>query len=168
MVQSTSEAEQIVKEYISIWNEREYSKIEDVVSESFVMYDPAAIENDTFGVKGEIHGPVALKTFIQKVVEGFPDFHVNILNMLSNNDMVMYEGEITMTHIGDFYWIPPTRRGAKFRYMGMVRIADGKVQEHRVYPPLLEIFRQLELVSPSIIPYLPKLAWRKIKQIIAP
>lgn len=165
MVEITSDSERIMREYIDIWNKREYSKIQDVVSKSFVMYDPAAIDNNASGTKGEIHGPAALKTFIEKVVEGFPDFHVDILNMLSNNDLVMYEGEITMTHTGNFYWVPPTRRGAKFRYMGMVRIANGQVQEHRVYPPLLEIFRQLELTSPAIIPYLPKLVWAKIKQI---
>lgn len=151
---------------MDIWNKREYSKIPDVVSESFVMYDPAAIDNEAPGPKGEVHGPDDLETFIRKVVTGFPDFHIDILNMLSNENMVMYEGKITMTHNGDFYWIPPTGQGAKFRYMGMIRIRDGKVQEHRVYPPLLEIFEQLELTSPALIPYLPKLIRGKIKQTI--
>lgn len=165
MAQPSSEAEQIMREYISIWNEREYSKIPDLVSESFIMYDPAAIENGVSRTKGEIHGPVALKRFIRKVVAGFPDFHVDILNMFSKDSMVMYEGEITMTHTGYFYWIPPTGQGAKFRYMGMIRIVNGKVQEHRVYPPLLEILNQFDLISPMIIPYLPKLAWGKVKQL---
>lgn len=166
MVEITSESERIMREYIEIWNKREYSKIQNVVSKSFVMYDPAAIDDNASGTKGEIHGPAALKTFIQKVVEGFPDFRVDLLKTSSNNEIVMYEGKITMTHNGNFYWIPPTERRAQFRYMGMVRIADGKVQEHRVYPPLLEIFRQLELLSPAILPYLPKLIWAKIKQIV--
>jgi predicted ester cyclase len=167
MAKKMPEVEQIAEEYINIWNERKYSKIPDVVSESFVMYDPAAIENKMSRNKGEIHGPSDLKMFIQNVVTGFPDFHVDIMNILSDSDTVMYDGEITMTHMGHFYWIPPSGRGAKFRYMGMIRIVDGKVQEHRVYPPLLEISRQLEFTSLSIIPYLPRFAWGKLKQTLS-
>lgn len=166
MAHATSDAEQLAREYIeTIWNEREYAKIRDLISESFVMYDPAAIDDDIPGPRGEVHGRDGLETFIRGVVAGFPDFHVALLDTLSSEDTVMYAGRITLTHEGTFYWIPPTGRSAEFRYMGMIRIEDGNVQEHRVYPPLLDVVEQLGFTSLSIVPYLPKLVWAWIKHL---
>ena len=39
------ESEQLVRSYGDIWNDREYSRIPDLVSETFVLYDPAVPEN---------------------------------------------------------------------------------------------------------------------------
>lgn len=166
MGRSRTSAEEIAEEYIAeIWNRRNYSKIADLVSESFVMYDPAAIDSEAAGPRGEVHGRDELEAFVRGVVAGFPDFHVALLDTLSDEDTVMYEGRISMTHVGDFYWIPPTGRAAEFRYMGVVRVEDGEVREHRVYPPVLEVFRQLGLLSPAIVLYLPTLAWAAIQRI---
>lgn len=140
MTQVPPDTQQLVKEYASIWNERKYGKIPDVVSESFVMHDPAAPE-------GVAKGRDGLEQFIRAVVSGFPDFHVTILDMLSSENRVMYEAEMSMTHEGEFKEIPPTGEEVELRYMGKINIADDKVQEHRVYFDQQELFEQLGLTD---------------------
>lgn len=147
----------IAREYLeSVWNQREYAEIPALVSESFVMHDPAA-------PAGKVHGPNGLERFIRGVVAGFPDFHVAVLKMLAKDDVAMYDGRLTMTHEGNFFGVPPTGRRAEVRYMGLIRVADGTVAEHRVYPPLREIAAQLGFTSLAVVPYLPRLAWGLLK-----
>ena len=165
MAQTTTDTEEIVREYLTVWNDRAYSKIPEVVSESFVMYDPWAIDGELSGPRGEVRGREDLERFVRGVVAGFPDFHLEVLDMFSESDTAMYTGRITLTHEADFCWIPPTGRRCEFRYMGVVRVADGQVIEHRVYPPLLEVLEGFGFTSPVILPYLPKLAWAGLKQL---
>lgn len=165
MAQATPETEQLAADYLNIWNARAYSEIPAVVTESFVMYDPFAPEDEVPGPRGEVHGPDGLEAFIRGVVSGFPDFHVEVLTMLSSADTAMYDGQLSMTHEGVFFGIPPVGRSVTVRYMGMIRTADGQVDEHRVYPPLRDILEQLGFTFPAVIPLLPRLAWGKIKQL---
>lgn len=159
MAATTPSPEQIASDYLAVWNERAYAEIPDLVSESFVMYDPVAPADPVPGPKGEVHGPDGLETFIRGVVRGFPDFAVTVRRMLSDDEMVMYDGELGMSHEGTFYGAPPTGRRAEVRYMGLIQVADGMVKEHRVYPPMLSIAEQLGFTSPAVVPYLPRLAW---------
>lgn len=147
MAQATSETEQLVTDYVEIWNEQEYSKIPDLVSESFVMYDPAAPAEGVPGPEGEVHGPDGLEAFIRGVTDGFPDFEVTILDLLSGDGIVMYEARVTMTHEGEFDGIPPTGRTVDLREMAKFRIEDGAVEEHRVYFDQQDVFDQLGLTE---------------------
>lgn len=114
MAEATPESEQLVHAYVDVWNEQDYTKIPDLVSESFVMHDPPAPEEGVPGPAREVHGPDGLKAYIHGVIAGFPDWHVTVLDMLSGDDLVMYEGEITMTHEGEFNGIPRLERKSRF------------------------------------------------------
>lgn len=146
MAEATADAERIVREYVELWNERAYDEIPNVVSDSFVMYDPAA-PAELPGPDGEVHGREGLEEFIREVIAAFPDFRVTILDMVSDGDLVMYEGEVSMTHEGEFDGIPPTGRNATFREMATYRVADGTVREHRSYFDQQGIFEQLGLTE---------------------
>lgn len=167
MTQEPSETEQLARDYLTIWNERAYADIPAVVSPTFVMYDPTAPADPVPGPKGEVHGPGGLETFMQGVVAGFPDFRVTVGALLAAEDVAMYDGRLTMTHEGPFFGIPPTGRRAEVRYMGLVRVADGEVVEHRVYPPMLDIAAQLGFSFPAVLGTLPRLAWGKLKLLVS-
>lgn len=140
MPEDTKEAEELVNAYVDVWNEQEYSKIPDLVSESFVMHGPAAPE-------GGVHGPEGLEEFVREMVTGFPDFQVTILDELCGEDLVMCEADVTGTHEGEFDGVPPTGREIEFRAMEKFRVADGNVQEHRVYFDQQELVEQLGLTD---------------------
>jgi steroid delta-isomerase-like uncharacterized protein len=138
MAQTTTDAEQVVRAYEDLWNNRAYSKIPEVVSESFVHKDPAV---------GEVRGHDGLEAFIREIKTGFPDFQVEIINLLASDSLVMDEAKFTMTHEGEFNDIPPTGREVEFRGMAINHIEDGKLQEHRQYYDRQDFFHQLGLTD---------------------
>lgn len=81
------ESEQLVRSYSNIWNDRNYSKIPDLVSETFVLYDPAVPERVGPGPAGEAHGPAGLEAFIKWLNAGFPDFQITILELIASDEI---------------------------------------------------------------------------------
>jgi len=138
MTQATMESERLVTGYVEAWNEQDYPAIPELVSESVVVRNPTAPE-------GVIHGRDELEAFMRGVTAGFPDFHVTILDLLAGENQVMYEAELTMTHEGEFEGMPPTGREVKIREMANCRVADGRIQEYRIYFDQQEVFEQLGL-----------------------
>lgn len=136
MAQEPREAERLARDYAELWNEQDYSKIPEVVSESFVHATPGAPD-------GEARGPDGVEAFMREITSAFPDFEVEIVDMLSDEKTVMTENRFTMTHEGEFDGIPPTGREVEFRSMGKFRVADGKLQELREYANVQEIYEQL-------------------------
>lgn len=147
---------------IALWNERAYDRIPAVVADDFVMYDPFAPADEVPGPKGEVHGPDGLDTFIRGVVKGFPDFHVDPHEVVGGDGTAMYDGTLSLTHEGPFFGIPPTGQHAEVRYMGWIRVEGARVVEHRVYPPVTELFEQLRLPWPAFLAYVPRLVWSRV------
>lgn len=136
MVRATTAAEEVVRDYTEIWSEKDYSRISEVVSDSFVHVTPGAPD-------GEVRGPDGVEAFMGEIETAFPDFEVTIINMLADDKTVMTENEFTMTHQGEFNGIPPTGREVEFRSMANCRIADGELQELREYLDMQQVFEQL-------------------------
>lgn len=135
MPQTSEEAEEFVSEYTSIWNERDYSKIPDLVSESFTGTVPGA----------EYHGQDGLEEWIEEVTAAFPDFEVEPNEVVAGEGTVMAEAEFSMTHEGEFRGIPPTGEAVEMPHMARFRIEDGKVEAHREYYDRQEFADQLGL-----------------------
>jgi steroid delta-isomerase-like uncharacterized protein len=123
-----------MNDYLALWR-GEYSKI-DSVSDSFVAYEPSA-------PGGEVHGQDALEAYIRELRIAFPDSTITPEALLEDAEMVMTEWTATGTHEGEFNGLPPT--GHTFGHKGMSKfvIADGKIQEERMYYDTREIAEQL-------------------------
>lgn len=163
MEEPITESEQLARSYGEIWNERDYSQIPDLVSESFVLYDPSVPKDVVPGPKGEAHGPEGLEAFIRWLDTGFSDFQITITDLLASEDLVMDEVMFTGTHDGNLNGLPPTGRKIGIKIMTKICLKDGKVQEQRVYINQQEFANQLGLTFPAIIGQLPKLVWRKLR-----
>jgi steroid delta-isomerase-like uncharacterized protein len=140
MTEATEEAEQLVNAYLSMWEQQEYSKIPDLVSESFEMHGPFTPEEG-------IRGRDGLEEWMREVTSGFPDFRTDVLNVLSSDDLVMCEVTVSGTHEGEFDGVPPTGREVEIRAMEKFDVADGTVREHRVYFDQQEMLEQLGLAD---------------------
>lgn len=139
MAEATEDVEQLMSDYAEVWNEGDYSKISDLVSESITVYDPGYTE--------VVEGRDAFEAYLQELREAFPDFQVTIDEMLASDDIVMTEWTVTATHEGEFNEIPPTENEMELTGMDKILIANGKVQEHRIYHDLQEMFQQLGLAE---------------------
>jgi steroid delta-isomerase-like uncharacterized protein len=123
-----------MSDYLALWH-GEYSKI-DSVSDSFVAYEPSAPD-------GEVHGRDAFEAYVRELRTAFPDFTITVEAALEDAEIVMTEWTGRGTHEGEFNGLPPTGRTFEHKGMSKFVIADGKVQEERMYYDPREIAEQL-------------------------
>lgn len=133
---NTTEHGQLLDEYVDLWN-GDLSKI-DAASESIVIHEAPAPD-------GPIRGREALEERIREVHTGFPDFENTVDELLAGADTVMLEWTMSGTHEGEYGGIPPTNHSMEVRGMTKLVIADGEVQEGRMYYSGQELLTQLGL-----------------------
>jgi steroid delta-isomerase-like uncharacterized protein len=138
MAGATTESEQLVTEYITVWNEREFSKLSDVVAESFTLTSPTA---------GTVRGRDNVEAHARAVVDGFSDYRITVHEMLAGEDTVVTESALSGTHDGEFTGIPPTREAFEIRGMAKFVVEGGKLQEERAYFDRYDLLSQLGLVA---------------------
>lgn len=157
MAKTTPESEQLVKEFLDRSNKRDYSKLPEILSESYVMVDPAA-------PAGEVHGPEGFEAWLREIVRAFPDFEMQIVDSLASDEVVMVEIRYTGTHEGEFNGLPPTGREIEFQGIEKYQVAGGKIQRTRAYFHDQELKDQLGLTFPEVMGQLPTLVWGKLQQ----
>jgi len=133
MAESTRDGEQIVRDYADVWSERDYARIPDVVSESYVHDGPVAV----------VEGHSGLEGLMREFTAAFPDFQVDVLDVLVDGDAAAAQVRYTMTHEGEFDDIAPTGRTVEMEAMGKFRLEDGKIAEHLEFHNQLDLLEQL-------------------------
>ena len=94
-----------------------------------------------------IVGLEANKAFNITLFQGFPDIKQTIEDIISEGDKVMYRTTLKGTHTGEFLDIPPTGNSAKINDFTLLRITNGQIIEWWYECNLLELMRQLGLIS---------------------
>jgi steroid delta-isomerase-like uncharacterized protein len=120
----TTDQERVMSDYTALWN-GDFSKL-DVVAESVEVHHHAA-------PGGVVRGREALEAFIREFHSAFPDFRITVDDWIGGDGVAMKEWTMTGTHEGRFNDIPPTGREIESRGMARVVIAEGRVQEDRLY-----------------------------------
>lgn len=92
-------------------------------------------------------GLEANKAFNVSLFQGFPDIYQTHEDVVAEGVMVVYRTTIRGTHTGEFLGIPPTGRSCKLNDFTMLRIVDGKIVEYWYECNLLELMKQLGLMS---------------------
>ncbi|KTG30301.1 ester cyclase [Haloferax profundi] len=162
-VQTDVESELAANAYVNMWNDRDYEAIPRLVSDTFVMYDPAAPAKGVPGPKGEVHGRDGLRQFMELITTAFPDFEITVLDMLTGEDVAMYEVQLTMTHDGPLGGLPPTGRRVEIRGVSILHLDAGTIDEHVFHTDMNEVGAQLGLTFPQVLGQLPKLVVRKVR-----
>jgi steroid delta-isomerase-like uncharacterized protein len=150
-------AGELVRRYIDLWNRRDYAELEAIVSKSYVLRDPAA-------PGGEARGAEGAEAWLRQIVGGFPDFEIEILDLLADETTAMVELEYTGTHRGEFQGVPPTGRRVELRGMERHRVVGDRLDETRVCLDNHEFRDQLGLAFPEVLVQLPTLAWAKLTE----
>lgn len=138
MAEATTAAEQLVREYVDAWNERDFQRFADLLAESFTFTSPTA---------GTVHGRENCEAYADAVVTGFSDFQVIVQEIVAEETLVMTESILVGTHDGEYEGIPPTHEEIELRDMAKFVVEDGKIQEERLYFDSQELFDQLGLLE---------------------
>lgn len=140
MVEAAQDPARVTRAYTDMWNERAYSRIPDIVTESFVVYNPVLPE-------GEARGRDGLEEWMRTVTSSFPDFRVDITNLLTAEEIGLVEVTYAMTHEGEFMDIEPTGNTVELAGAVKLRLEDGKITEHHDYVDRRALFEQLGIAD---------------------
>ncbi|AFY52920.1 putative ester cyclase [Rivularia sp. PCC 7116] len=94
-----------------------------------------------------IVGLEANKEFNVGLFEGFPDIKQQIEDVIAEDDKVVYRTTIQGTNSGEFLGTPATNKPVKANDFTLLRIVEGKIVEWWYECNLLEVMKQLGLVS---------------------
>jgi steroid delta-isomerase-like uncharacterized protein len=119
-------------------------------SEMLAARDPAVV--DGFFAEGFVShnnppgfppGREGVKRFFTMFRDAFPDVAVTIDQIVADGDSVAVATTFTGTHEGELTGFPPTGRRVAVTSIDMVRIAEGRIVEHRGLTDMVGLMRQL-------------------------
>lgn len=121
-----------------IWNKGNFEKLNELVSEDFVIHFPRPGE--------EIRGPENVKEFYTELRDAFPDLTFTIIDLLAEEGKVVTHWSATGTHKGEFRGIPATGKKVTFTAMDIDKISNGKFVECWTNVDELGLMQQLGVV----------------------
>jgi predicted ester cyclase len=88
-------------------------------------------------------GVEGVKQFFSMFRDAFPDVSVEIDEMVAEGDRVAVATTFTGTHGGELMGVAPTGRRVSVTGIDIVRVAGGKIVEHRGLTDIVGLTRQL-------------------------
>jgi len=134
-MESTDNAEVIGRLHRALF---ESGKLDDVVEAFFAA--TFVSHNTPPGLPSGIEG---VKAFFAMFRDGFSDIEVIVDQIISQNDAVAVATTTCGTHTGDLFGVAPTARRVSVTGIDIVRLADGKIIEHRGLTDTVGLLRQL-------------------------
>lgn len=136
MTDNESEVERLIRAFAEIVNEQDYDRLPEIITEDFVWRTPAAPGS-------EVQGPEASREVMERITDGFPDFHAEPGDVFADGNEGMTTVRFTGTHEGEFMDVPPTAEEFELVGMSKVRVADGKLQEQHDVANMQVLLAQL-------------------------
>jgi predicted ester cyclase len=91
-------------------------------------------------------GAAALRHWLVGTFEFFPDFTIELNDLVSDGDKVTFRATIKATHGGKIFGVEPSGKRLTWGAMGIVRVENGKMAEFWWMPDLFTLMDQLQLV----------------------
>jgi steroid delta-isomerase-like uncharacterized protein len=94
-------------------------------------------------------GRDGVRQLFAMLAEAFPDFRMNVEDMIVEGDKGVVRSMLTGTHKGEWMGIPATGRSVDVTIIDVFRVADGKVVEHWGAMDSGAMMAQLGVAPPS-------------------
>ena len=134
-----STSEDVVRGYFDALNERDYEQVAASFSDDCEFVSVASGAKFT-GTDSMLHG-------LREFAEAFPDWSVEVANIVASGPYVVTEWKTTGTHEGMFRGESPT--GIRVRRSGcsVAEVQDGRIVRYRDYYDRSTLLEQLGLPS---------------------
>jgi predicted ester cyclase len=107
-------------------------------------------------VRGMLRGPEEFIDTVKNLRSAFPNLHHEEESIITQDDMVVSIINVTGTHTGNFFILPPTGKNISYEAVHLYRIGeDGKIVEHKAIRDDLTFLAQLDIVGPTSPEYEP-------------
>jgi len=135
------EQKRIIERFIAqLWNNRNLAVIDELCASTYQYHDPSLPSWYAFGRSG-------LKDLASSVLTAFPDFRVQIEDMVADGELVVTRVTQTGTQTGMLGDLAPTGRTVSVTAFSVERFVDGKIAESWGVSDQLGLREQLGLVS---------------------
>jgi steroid delta-isomerase-like uncharacterized protein len=113
-------------------------------------------ESQVDPVRGMLRGPEEFIDTVKNLQTAFPNLHHEEESIITQDDMVISIINVTGTHTGNFFILPPTGKNISYEAVHLYRIGeDGKIVEHKAIRDDLTFLAQLDIVGPTSPEYEP-------------
>lgn len=109
---------------------------------SLTVVDELFVER--FAINGHVVGRAGLKESMRRHLEGFPDLHVIIDDIIADGQKVGLWYTVSGTHDGEFQDIPPTGKQVKWEGFDLFTIEGGRIAHARFLSDLHGLLTQLD------------------------
>lgn len=106
-----------------VWNNKNREAIREMLSEESVHHGLGGPDVPA------VVGPEAFEGFFDSFIHAFPDLHVEVLDVVAEDDKVASRYVVTGTQTGDLPGVPATNKKVRFTGGGMCRIEGSKFAE---------------------------------------
>lgn len=128
-------AEELVRRlHVGLLTARDPAVVDEFFAPEFVSH------NNPPGFPPGVEG---VKRFFAMFRDAFPDVTVEIDELVVDGDRVAVATTFTGTHEGELMGVAPTGRRVSVTGIDIVRVADGKIVEHRGLTDIVGLIRQL-------------------------
>jgi len=133
------------------FNKGNLDVVDEVVAPDVVTHDPIILDAPT--------GPDSIRGGIEMIRKAFPDFHVDVLDLVAEDDKVASFVLMSGTNTGDYRRGGATNRKGTMRAFMLWRVAGGRLAESWGMADRFQFLQQL-----GIVPSDDELAARTPKQ----
>jgi predicted ester cyclase len=120
-----------------VWNQKRSETIRELLA-------PNCIAHGTSETGGDLHGPEGFLELHARLLDAFPDMHIEVEDGFGAGDQVAVRWTATMHHRGNRLGIEATGAAVKIAGLSMARIVGGKVVETWDSWDKLGMFQQIE------------------------
>ncbi|MCK5703868.1 MAG: ester cyclase [Cyclobacteriaceae bacterium] len=133
-VSDEEDNKKIILQYHDIWNSGETEKLNEIMTTDFVCH---------FLSSGEWKGIEGAKTEIANWKQIFPDWHEEVVDIITEKDKVVTRYKSTGTHSGTFEGIDSTGIKIEIYEVSIYRLSEGRLAEQWCFPDDVSLKNQL-------------------------
>ncbi|MDO8123521.1 MAG: ester cyclase [Candidatus Hermodarchaeota archaeon] len=134
---SLEENKALISKVIEAVNGRNLTLLDELIASDFVYH------TDT----QQIQGLEVMKQVIEEEINGFPDLHVAIEDVIAEGHKVCIRLKETGTHTGKFRGLAPTGKKINYTAITIWRIVNSKVVEGWGVYDMLDFYKQLGVIE---------------------
>ncbi|MGH9993631.1 MAG: ester cyclase [Nitrososphaeraceae archaeon] len=139
------------RQVIDAFNTGNVSNVSEFISPQYFNR-----ESQVDPVRGQLRGPSEFIDTVENLRTAFPDLRHHEEAIISQDDMVVSILNVTGTHTGNFFILPPTGNEISYEAVHLYRVGeDGKIVEHKAIRDDLTFLAQLGVIEPSSPEYVP-------------
>lgn len=116
----SDQKEHVREMYRTVYEQQDFEAVPD-------FYAPGAVRHG--GLQGSLEGREALVGYFQAALGGFSDIEVTERHCVAEDDIVVFDFDMTATHTGEMLGIPPTENRFEITNAALFRVADGQIHD---------------------------------------